>query len=48
MRIEIGVDIRRYGVACVIAAAMGCAPVLAQTADADAPGDKDVPVTSFA
>ena len=31
----------------LMAAAIGCAPVLAQTADAEAPGDKDVPVKAL-
>jgi hypothetical protein len=46
MLIEIGV-ISRYAVASLVAATIGCALALAQTADADAPGDKDVPVKAL-
>jgi hypothetical protein len=47
--IEIGISdkIRRHALAWLVAAVIGAAPAPAQTADAEAPGDKDVPVKAL-
>ena len=49
MLIEIGVShkLRRHAMAWLVAAAIGMAPAVAQTADSEAPGIKDVPVQAL-